>query len=176
MTVQYDQRVVDAAKRAMRYAPFLAMALEREPALAATFAAGRLPDVRELVPVDADVPPPRRLRLERRRLALRVAIGDLAGIEDLTAVTHALSDFADRALDTAIRTAIAERTPDADPVGFTAIALGKQGSRELNYSSDIDPILLFDPATLPCRPREEPGSSGSADRQTRRRNPAGARW
>ncbi|TAK08087.1 MAG: bifunctional [glutamate--ammonia ligase]-adenylyl-L-tyrosine phosphorylase/[glutamate--ammonia-ligase] adenylyltransferase, partial [Rhizorhabdus sp.] len=28
--------------------------------------------------------------------------------------------------------------------------------RELNYSSDIDPILIFDPATLPHRPREEP--------------------
>ena len=46
--------------------------------------------------------------------------------------------------------------PDAEPRGFAAIALGKQGSRELNYSSDIDPILLFDPATLPRRAREEP--------------------
>src|SRR3546814_6783256 len=31
-----------------------------------------------------------------------------------------------------------------------------QGSHELNYSSDIDPILLFDPETLPHRAREEP--------------------
>ena len=43
-------------------------------------------------------------------------------------------------------------TPGAEPRGFAAIALGKQGSRELNYSSDIDPILLFDPATS-CRDR-----------------------
>ena len=103
-----------------------------------------------------DMPVQRRLRLDRRALALSVAIGDLAGVLDLTAVTHALSDFADRALDTAIRAAIMERTPDAPPVGFTGIALGKQGSRELNYSSDIDPILLYDPRTLPCRPREAP--------------------
>src|SRR3546814_14413617 len=47
-------------------------------------------------------------------------------------------------------------TPDAEPVGFAAIAFGKQGSHELNYSSDIDPILLFDPETLPHRAREEP--------------------
>jgi glutamate-ammonia-ligase adenylyltransferase len=58
--------------------------------------------------------------------------------------------------DRAIRAAIRERTPDAEPVGFAAIALGKQGSRELNYSSDLDPILIFDPATLPVRPREDP--------------------
>ena len=78
---------------------------------------------------------------------------------DLTAVTHALSDFADRALDRAIRTALLERTPETEPVGFAAIALGKQGSRELNYSSDIDPIFLFDPDVLPHRPREEPGEA-----------------
>src|SRR3569623_2611843 len=56
----------------------------------------------------------------------------------------------------AIRAAIAERTPDAEPRGFAAIALGKQGSHEFNYSSDIDPVLLFAPATLPRHPREEP--------------------
>src|SRR6202012_3264482 len=67
-----------------------------------------------------------------------------------------LSAFADRALDRAIRAAIAERTPDAEPQGFVALALGKHGSRELNYSSDIDPILIFAPDTLPRRPREEP--------------------
>src|SRR3546814_2771474 len=83
-------------------------------------------------------------------------MGDLAGHLDLTQVTGALTGFADHALDLAIRTAIAERTPDAEPVGFAAIALGKQGSHELNYSSDIDPILLFDPETLPHRAREEP--------------------
>jgi len=87
---------------------------------------------------------------------LQVALGDLAGVLDLTSVTAALTDFADAALDRAIRAAIAERYPDAEPVGFAAIALGKQGSRELNYSSDIDPILIFDPATLPRRAREEP--------------------
>lgn len=152
----FDQRVVDAVRRARRDAPFLALLLDREPALAQALERGVLPALDTVLAEDFDGPPARRLRLERRRLALRVAIGDLAGCDDLTAVTHALSDFADRALHIAIATAIEERTPGAPVAGFVAIALGKQGSRELNYSSDIDPILLFDPATLPRRAREAP--------------------
>jgi glutamate-ammonia-ligase adenylyltransferase len=152
----FDQHVVAAVERARMFSPFLALLLDREPDLARELSEGGLPTVASLRVADPTIPPARRLRLERRRLALRVAIGDLAGRDDLSAVTHALSDFADRALDTAIKTAIEERTPGAAPLGFTAIALGKQGSRELNYSSDIDPILLFDPATLPHRAREAP--------------------
>ncbi|WP_243649759.1 MULTISPECIES: bifunctional [glutamine synthetase] adenylyltransferase/[glutamine synthetase]-adenylyl-L-tyrosine phosphorylase [unclassified Sphingomonas] len=143
-----------ALDRARLWSPFLAMVLNREPDLARSLAAGKL-DL-SLSSAEADMPVARRLRIERRAMALNVAIGDLAGVLDLTAVTDALTRFADYALDTAIRTAIEERTPGAEPRGFVAIALGKQGSSELNYSSDIDPILLFDPATLPRRPREEP--------------------
>ena len=143
-----------ALARARAEAPFLAMLLDREPLLAERLVAGRIDaDYTSSTP---DMPIARRLRLDRRALALTVAIGDLSGAMDLTAVTHALSDFADRALDEAIRAAIEERTPGAEPRGFAAIALGKQGSRELNYSSDIDPILIFDPKTLPHRDREDP--------------------
>src|SRR3546814_8712746 len=80
----------------------------------------------------------------------------ISGAWDLNRVTRTLSDFADTALDEAIATAFAERVPDAEPRGFAVIALGKHGSRELNYSSDIDPIFLFDPETLPRRAREDP--------------------
>jgi glutamate-ammonia-ligase adenylyltransferase len=44
-------------------------------------------------------------------------------------------------------------------VGFSGIALGKQGACELNYSSDIDPILLFDPDALPRRDRDDPAEA-----------------
>ncbi|MES2451781.1 MAG: bifunctional [glutamine synthetase] adenylyltransferase/[glutamine synthetase]-adenylyl-L-tyrosine phosphorylase [Pseudomonadota bacterium] len=151
-----EELIKDAVRRAREESPFLTLLLDREPALAAQLEQGLLPPLSAVPIDDPDMPVMRRLRLERRRLALLVAAGDLAGAYDLTAVTAALSDFADRALDTAIVAAIAERTPGAQPTGFAAIALGKQGSHELNYSSDIDPILLFDPETLPCRPREEP--------------------
>ena len=143
----------DAVARARRHSSFLAMLLDREPDIEAGALAGEL-----LTPpaTAEDLPVGTRLRRERRALALTVALGDLSGLYDLTEVTHRLTDFADRSLDRAIRAAIEERTPGAEPVGFAAIALGKQGSRELNYSSDIDPILIFDPQTLPRRPREEP--------------------
>ena len=149
--------LVDAVARARRHSPFLATALGREPAMAEAAASGALA-------IDLDQAAPLQgvatwLRQRRRAVALFAALGDLAGLLDLTAVTGVLTRFADLALDTAIRTAVAERTPDAECRGFAAIALGKQGSHELNYSSDIDPILIFDPATLPCRRGEEPGDA-----------------
>jgi [glutamine synthetase] adenylyltransferase / [glutamine synthetase]-adenylyl-L-tyrosine phosphorylase len=149
--------LAEAVVRARAHAPFLAMLLDREPALAAALQGGRL--TLDLDAVAPDLPVGTRLRRERRHLALGIAIGDLAGALDLSAVTGALTDFADRALEAAIAAAIRERTPDAPSRGFAAIALGKQGSRELNYSSDIDPILIYDPDTLPRRPREEPADA-----------------
>jgi glutamate-ammonia-ligase adenylyltransferase len=88
-----------------------------------------------------------------------VALGDLSGELSLEEVTAALSDFADRALDEAVSAAITERVPGAEPQGLAVLALGKLGSRELNYSSDVDLILLFDPATLPKRGRDDPGDA-----------------
>jgi glutamate-ammonia-ligase adenylyltransferase len=92
-------------------------------------------------------------------MALAVGVGDLAGLLPLERVVGTLSDFADEALERAIAAALAERAPAAPPSGFVAIALGKLGSRELNYSSDIDLLFLYDPATLPLKPREEPGQA-----------------
>ena len=100
-----------------------------------------------------------RLRRQRARLALAVALGDLADELSLEQVTAALSAFADQAIDEAVATAITERVPDAEPQGFAVIAMGKLGSRELNYSSDVDLILLFDPATLPRRERDDAGEA-----------------
>ncbi|WP_419815497.1 bifunctional [glutamine synthetase] adenylyltransferase/[glutamine synthetase]-adenylyl-L-tyrosine phosphorylase [Glacieibacterium sp.] len=94
-----------------------------------------------------------RLRAAKAEVSLVTALADLSGEWGLERVTGALSDFADLALDTAIAAALAER--DAPNAGFVALALGKLGSHELNYSSDVDLILLYDPAVIPCRPRED---------------------
>ncbi len=99
------------------------------------------------------------LRRERMALAVTLAVGDLAGAFALAQVMAELSDFADRALEAAIADAIRARVPDAQAAGFLALALGKHGAEELNYSSDIDPILLYDPALLPRRARDEPGEA-----------------
>ncbi|MEO7814621.1 MAG: glutamine-synthetase adenylyltransferase, partial [Sphingomicrobium sp.] len=100
-----------------------------------------------------------KLRQQRRALALAVALGDLSGELPLERLTAALSDFADQAIDAALAAAIDERFPGAGTDGFTVLALGKLGSRELNYSSDVDLILLFDPAVLPRRERDDPGEA-----------------
>ncbi len=148
----------EALDRARRHAPFLRRLADRYPAVADRLAAADIAGALALARAagTGEPLPARALRRERHALALAVAVGDLAGLLGFEQVTAALSDFADRALDAAIRAAIAERTPGEAPRGFAALALGKHGSRELNYSSDIDPILIFDPATLPHRRGEEP--------------------
>ena len=95
------------------------------------------------------------LRRARRRAALAIAVGDLAGSWSLEQVTGALSELADTALDLALRHLLRETAaqgrielahPD-DPVrdsGLFVLGMGKLGARELNYSSDIDLILLYD--------------------------------
>jgi glutamate-ammonia-ligase adenylyltransferase len=100
-----------------------------------------------------------QLRRQRSALALAVALGDLSGELPLEAVTASLSNFADRAIDEALRQAICERVPDAEPQGFAVVAMGKLGSFELNYSSDVDLLLLFDPDTLSRRPRDDAGEA-----------------
>lgn len=99
------------------------------------------------------------IRQWRARHALLTALGDLSGEHEVATSCRHLSDFADRACDLALAMAMIERTPDAAPAGLAVIALGKLGSRELNYSSDIDPILIFDPATFPHRSRDDPAEA-----------------
>ena len=148
-----------AIERASANAPFLRSAMERLPDVVALFSAeGADAAVARALALDGETPGA-RLRLRRHALALAVALGDLSGEKPLEWVTAGLSDFADSALDEALAEAIRERVPDEDPRGMAILALGKLGSRELNYSSDVDLILLFDPDTLPRRVREEPGEA-----------------
>lgn len=98
-----------------------------------------------------------RLRRARGEVALVVALADLAGVWPLERVTAALSDFADRSIDVAIAAALEER--GAPNAGLAALALGKLGSHELNYSSDVDLILIHDPDVIPRRSHEEPGEA-----------------
>jgi len=145
----------NAVERAQRHAPFLREAMIARHDIVERF----LMDGPQLAAEQAlstgaeDVEA--ELRRRRRGLSLAVALGDLSGELPLEQVTAFLSDFADSAIDRAIAAAIAEQFPGEDSRGFAAIALGKLGSGELNFSSDVDLILLFDPATLPRRQRDE---------------------
>jgi [glutamine synthetase] adenylyltransferase / [glutamine synthetase]-adenylyl-L-tyrosine phosphorylase len=141
-----------ALARARAHAPFLARALDRQPDLAALLAAGEGEAALVWARAQGEHPDAEvALRRERLALAAALAVGDLAGAFPLARVVGELTGFADRALDRAIRTAIAERTGEDTAEGFIALALGKQGAGELNYSSDIDPIFLYDRERLPRR-------------------------
>ncbi|MEM7695155.1 MAG: bifunctional [glutamine synthetase] adenylyltransferase/[glutamine synthetase]-adenylyl-L-tyrosine phosphorylase [Pseudomonadota bacterium] len=93
-------------------------------------------------------PPPAALRKGRRRLALAVALADLCAGATVEAVTEALSTFADHAVQTALALALHEMGQPLDPArsGLFILAMGKLGGRELNFSSDVDLIALYDPA------------------------------
>ncbi len=91
------------------------------------------------------------LRIAKQDVALTLGLADLGGAIDLEAVTGLLTRFADAALSTALRFALADAARrgkwlgPADPPGFFILGMGKYGAGELNYSSDIDIIVLFDP-------------------------------
>ena len=150
----------DAIARARASSPFLNFLLDGLPQLAGALVrgdvAGALAGARE---AGSEPDAMTAIRRERSATALALGIGDLAGALALKEVVGPLSDLADRQLDRALAAAMAERTPDEPARGFAILALGKLGGRELNYSSDLDLIFLYDPETLPRRPREEAGQA-----------------
>jgi [glutamine synthetase] adenylyltransferase / [glutamine synthetase]-adenylyl-L-tyrosine phosphorylase len=97
------------------------------------------------------------LRRAKRVVALATAIADICGIWPLERVTAILSDLAEATLGLAMAHLLRAahdagelRLPDPeDPTrggGFTVLGMGKLGARELNFSSDVDLVLLYDPA------------------------------
>jgi glutamate-ammonia-ligase adenylyltransferase len=150
----------EAVARARDHSPFLRDALVARADVAEAFVdRGGEAAARLALAAGADLTVDQRLRQRRHGLALAVALGDLAGELQLERVTGLLSDFADEAIDDAVAAAIRGRAPGAEPAGFAVIAMGKLGSRELNYSSDVDLLLLFDPAVLPRRERDDAGEA-----------------
>jgi glutamate-ammonia-ligase adenylyltransferase len=154
---QENQGVNAALARARAHSPFLDFQLGRLPDIAGPLAKGDLAAALAAARREGEEPSAMAsVRRERSAYALALGIGDLAGLLSLETVTNGLSDVADRALERAVAVAISERTPDAPRQGFAVVALGKLGGCELNYSSDVDLLFLYDPATLPRKPREEP--------------------
>ncbi|GAB0119604.1 bifunctional [glutamine synthetase] adenylyltransferase/[glutamine synthetase]-adenylyl-L-tyrosine phosphorylase [Acidisoma sp. 7E03] len=110
------------------------------------------------------------LRQAKRRVALAIALADIGGVWGLGRVTAALSRLAEETLQLALRHLllqehgrgrIALTAPAEDPIqgsGLFVLALGKLGGRELNYSSDIDLILLYEPAAI-ASPQETIGAT-----------------
>jgi [glutamine synthetase] adenylyltransferase / [glutamine synthetase]-adenylyl-L-tyrosine phosphorylase len=98
----------------------------------------------------------RVLRLAKQETALLIALADLGGVFDVIAATGALSRAADAFISAALRHVLANaaragrlrlaRGTDIETgCGLVILALGKLGARELNYSSDVDIVVFFDP-------------------------------
>ncbi|HEX4301580.1 MAG TPA: bifunctional [glutamine synthetase] adenylyltransferase/[glutamine synthetase]-adenylyl-L-tyrosine phosphorylase [Rhizomicrobium sp.] len=107
-----------------------------------------------------------RLRIAKRRAALAIAAADIAGLWPLETVTRALTDFADACVKGALRFVLRDAAaraalPEQDgatlehTTGLTVLAMGKYGAFELNYSSDIDLVVFYDPARFPFRKRDD---------------------
>ncbi len=99
------------------------------------------------------------LRVAKRRAALLIALADIAGVWPLFRVTGALSELAETGVQLAAnfllrRAAEAGTLTLPDPQrpwigsGLIVLGMGKLGGRELNYSSDIDLIVLYDDAVV----------------------------
>jgi [glutamine synthetase] adenylyltransferase / [glutamine synthetase]-adenylyl-L-tyrosine phosphorylase len=105
----------------------------------------------------------RRLKAEA---ALLIALADAGGVWPVMRVTAALTRLADAAVGLAVRHLLGEAARagalnPADPAqpeqgsGYFVLALGKMGGNELNYSSDIDLIVLYDIAASTAAPGTE---------------------
>jgi len=91
----------------------------------------------------------------RRRELLRIFLRDIRGLATVAEITEEISNLADAILESALETARREMDnrfglpQEADEKGrsvpsrFCIAALGKLGSKELNYSSDIDLLFLY---------------------------------
>ncbi|MCJ8308656.1 MAG: bifunctional [glutamine synthetase] adenylyltransferase/[glutamine synthetase]-adenylyl-L-tyrosine phosphorylase [Hyphomicrobiales bacterium] len=96
------------------------------------------------------------LRIAKRKAALICGLADLGGWWSWRQVSQAISDTADHAVQATVRHLLHNahmsgklQLPDPDHPdvgsGYFVLAMGKHGAVELNFSSDIDLIVLFEP-------------------------------
>jgi glutamate-ammonia-ligase adenylyltransferase len=105
----------------------------------------------------------RMLRQMKSEAALLIALCDIGGVWPVMRVTGALTDLATASVQSALRYLLRQEArrgrlspPSSDcpeeNSGLVVLAMGKMGAGELNYSSDIDLIVFFDPAAPTLAP------------------------
>jgi [glutamine synthetase] adenylyltransferase / [glutamine synthetase]-adenylyl-L-tyrosine phosphorylase len=108
----------------------------------------------------------RLLRRMKAEAALMIALADVGGVWPVMRVTAALTQAAEAAIGAAVRFLLNQaiaggKLNPIDPArpehgcGLIVLAMGKMGACELNYSSDIDLIILFDPNAPALAPDSE---------------------
>ncbi len=115
-----------------------------------------MPDEAGAVPGEAEVMA--RLRHAKRKVAFLTALADLARVFMARDTTAWLTAVADAAVAAAIdhlllaghesgKLMLKNRENPAEGSGLVVLGMGKHGARELNYSSDIDLVIFYDPDT-----------------------------
>ncbi|MCH9806786.1 MAG: bifunctional [glutamine synthetase] adenylyltransferase/[glutamine synthetase]-adenylyl-L-tyrosine phosphorylase [Alphaproteobacteria bacterium] len=110
----------------------------------------------EISAAEADADAMRILRHFKQEVALLTALADLGGVWPVMTVTQVLTETADAALAAAIRFLFNKAANKGDWLpdnserpeegsGYIVLGMGKYGAGELNYSSDIDLIVFFEP-------------------------------
>src|SRR6202140_1306573 len=139
------------------------LACEPEPHLAALIETTR----REVSAAASEADAMRLLRRMKSEAALLIALADIGGVWPVMRLTAALTKLAVAAVQTALRFVLRQEAargrlsppnPDTpeDNSGLIVLAMGKMGAGELNFSSDIDLIVFFDPAAPTLAPDIEP--------------------
>ncbi len=99
-----------------------------------------------IVQPGVDTDPARRLARLKRLGMLRIAARDLLGLDTIEEVGAGLSGLAAHLLQLVWELTSDQSVdllpPGADDGGLAVIGLGKLGGRELNYSSDVDLVLV----------------------------------
>lgn len=136
-----------ALLEAARWAPYLARLAERFGDEIQNLGAERVfqeavLDVRSLPPeIGLDVAK-QKLRQAKQLGHAAIAALDLSGQDDLSTVTDKLTELAETSVQAALSVSMRQAEVSVD--GMFILALGKMGARELNYSSDVDLIALYD--------------------------------
>jgi glutamate-ammonia-ligase adenylyltransferase len=144
---------------AERHPELLAEALGEDPAAALSRLIGETRSLSFTLPREALA---QKLRRLRGKVALLAGCGEIGGMLSIERSAKFLSDFADAAIGVATRHLLFEAHrrhrlslphPDAPEreCGFVVLGMGKLGGEELNFSSDVDLVLIHDPARHPGR-------------------------
>ncbi len=153
--VELPEAAQNLLKGAAGCSPYLRrLALKRKGDLLALFAAPpeqtlarAVEHARDAANLETPDEQIKALRLAKQEAALLIALSDIGGAWGVMETTKALSEFADAAIEGALAGAIA-RSPLESAQGIVILAMGKHGAFELNYSSDVDLVVLFDPQRM----------------------------
>lgn len=163
---------------ALDLSPFFRDTLRKRPAIAgrmlAQAPAARLREIADAIAVLAAAPETteaslmRELRLHKNEAQVWIALAELAGEADTARTVERLSALADACLratvdfllregDRAGKLALPDPSRPGQGSGLVVLGMGKLGAGELNFSSDIDLILFFEPQAAALRDSQDAG-------------------